>query len=364
MRVMTVTLPLVAALVAASGLTVVSSPRAAQRPPQQAASPELQVLPVRGNIYVLVGAGANITLSVGREGVLLVDSGTASAADNVIATVQRLVKEVTASPSPVKSCPGFGCAGVLYPSYLATIASPAPPRPIQFVVNTNGDADHVGGNERIATAGTTIGGGPGLGAFSSVVKESATIYAHENVLTRLSAAKAASAGLPTETFPLDLKQYFNGEGIQMIHQPSAHTDGDALVHFRGSDVISVGDVLSTVSYPVVDLSRGGSINGYIDGLNHLLDLVIAEYQTEGGTLLVPGHGRVCDAADLASYRDAVSIIRDRVADMIKRGMTLEQVKAARPTKDYDTRYDTASWTKDMFIESVYRSLTNAAAGRK
>ena len=168
----------------------------------------------------------------------------------------------------MKSCPGFGCAGVLYPSYLATIASPAPPRPIQFVVNTNGDADHVGGNERIATAGTTIGGGPGLGAFSSVVKESATIYAHENVLTRLSAAKAASAGLPTETFPLDLKQYFNGEGIQMIHQPSAHTDGDALVHFRGSDVISVGDVLSTVSYPVVDLSRGGSINGYIDGLNH------------------------------------------------------------------------------------------------
>ena len=135
----------------------------------------------------------------------------------------------------------------------------------------------------------------------------------------MTAAKIASAGLPTESYPTELKQYFNGEGVHLIHQPAAHSDGDTIVHFRGSDVISTGDMLSTVSYPTFDVARGGSINGVIDGLNRLLDLVIAEYQTEGGTLLIPGHGRVCDAADLATYRDAVTIIRDRVQDMIKRG---------------------------------------------
>jgi cyclase len=317
---------------------------------------ELHVLPIRGNVYLLVGAGANITLSVGKEGVLLVDGGTSAMADKIVATVQQLVKDVTASPMPIKPCAGLGCSGVTYPSYLGTIASPAPPRPIQFIVNTNADPDHIDGNAKIAQAGTTFGGGPGLGAFSAVVKESAMIYAHENVLAHMSAAKAPTAGLPTETYVNDLKQFFNGEGIQFIHQKSAHSDGDTIVHFRGSDVISTGDILSTVTYPIFDVAGGGSINGIIDGLNHLLDLVIAEYQTEGGTLLIPGHGRVCDAADLATYRDAVTIIRDRVLDMVKRGMTLDQVKAARPTKDYDPRYDTPGWTKDMFVEAVYKSL--------
>jgi glyoxylase-like metal-dependent hydrolase (beta-lactamase superfamily II) len=173
----------------------------------------------------------------------------------------------------------------------------------------------------------------------------------------MTVAKVPTAGLPTESYQTDMKQYFNGEGIQMIHRPSAHSDGDSIVHFRGSDVISTGDILSTVSYPVIDVAQGGSIDGIIDSLNGLLDLVIAEYQTEGGTLLIPGHGRVCDAADLATYRDAVTIIRDRVQDMIKRGLTLAQVKAARPTKDYDPRYNVPTWTTDQFVEAVYRSLS-------
>jgi glyoxylase-like metal-dependent hydrolase (beta-lactamase superfamily II) len=189
-----------------------------------------------------------------------------------------------------------------------------------------------------------------------IVKESAMIYAHENVLERMSAAKTPTAALPTESYPKDFKQYFNGEGILLIHQKAAHSDGDTIVHFRGSDVISAGDTLSTVSYPVFDMAKGGSINGMIASLNNLLDLAIAEYQTEGGTLIIPGHGRVCDSADLATYRDMVTIIRDRIQDAIKRGLTLEQVKAARLTKDYDTRYDVPSWTKDQFVEAVYRSL--------
>lgn len=329
----------------------------AQQPRTRSAAPnaELHVLPLRGNVYLLVGAGANITLSVGKEGVLLVDSGNAQSAPAVVSIVNQLARAVTASPATVKPC--IGCAGNEFASMLGTIASPAPAKPIQYIVNTTADADHTGGNAVVAGAGTTYGGGPGLGAFAGVVKSSATIYAHENVLQRLTAAEVPAAALPTESFPDDFKQFFNGEGIHLIPQKGAHSDGDIFVHFRGSDVISAGDVLSTVSYPVFDVDRGGSINGMIDGLNHLLDLAIAEYQTEGGTLIVPGHGRVCDSADLASYRDMVTILRDRIQDMVNRKLSLAQVKAARPTRDYDPRYDVPTWTKDQFVEAVYRSLT-------
>jgi len=317
---------------------------------------DVHLLPLRGNVYMLVGAGANITLSVGKEGVLLVDAGTAQMADKVVAAITQLSKDVSAA-TVARPCAGLGCSGNEFASLLGTIASPAPPKPIQYIINTSADADHTGGNAKIAAAGTTIGGGPGLGQFVGIVKESAMIYAHENVLERMSAAKIQTAALPTESYPNDFKQFFNGEGIHLIYQKAAHSDGDTIVHFRGSDVISAGDTLSTVSYPVFDIAKGGSINGIIRSLNNLLDLAIAEYQTEGGTLIIPGHGRVCDSADLATYRDMVTIIRDRVQDAIKRGLTLEQVKAARLTKDYDTRYDVANWTKDQFAEAVYRSLS-------
>ena len=147
--------------------------------------------------------------------------------------------------------------------------------------------------------------------------------------------------LPTDAYFVDfykLSHYFNGEGVQLFHMPKAHTDGDSIVHFRGTDVIALGDLMSTGSYPVIDVAKGGTINGVIDGLNRVLDMSIAEFRLEGGTLMVPGHGRLVDSADVAYYRDMLTIIRDRVEDLIKKGRTLEQVKTANPSGDYDTEY--------------------------
>ena len=156
-----------------------------------------------------------------------------------------------------------------------------------------------------------------------------------------------------------LSQFFNGEGVKVYHQPAAHTDGDSIVFFRYSDVISAGDIYSTTSYPVVDIDRGGNIQGVLDGLNRILDLAVPEFRSQGGTLVIPGHGRLSDTGDVANYRNMVAIIRDRVQDMIRKGMTLEQVKAARPTMDYDGLYgsDSGPWTTAMFVEAVYRSLS-------
>jgi glyoxylase-like metal-dependent hydrolase (beta-lactamase superfamily II) len=148
--------------------------------------------------------------------------------------------------------------------------------------------------------------------------------------------------------------YFNGESIQLLHQPAAHTDGDTMVHFRRSDVISSGDIYVTDSYPVIDLANGGNLQGVIDGLNRLLDLAIPEHHEEGGTYIIPGHGRISDEFDVLEYRDMVTILRDRIQDMIRKGMTLAQVKAARPTRDYDPQYGANA---DMFVEAAYKSLT-------
>jgi cyclase len=162
--------------------------------------------------------------------------------------------------------------------------------------------------------------------------------------------------LPNDTYTADvmyLSHFFNGEGVQLYHQKGAHTDSDTMVVFRGSDVIATGDIFSTVSYPVIDLDRGGHIQGEIDGLNHILDLAVPEFRLEGGTLIIPGHGRLCDSADVAYYRDMVTVIRDRVKDAVARGLTLAQVKEAGLTKDYDRRYG----SPDKFIESIYKDLS-------
>jgi len=281
---------------------------------------EVHILPVQGNVYMLVGAGSNITVQAGSDGVLVVDTQYAPLSEKILAAIRTLSKG-----------------------------------PIRYVINTTPDPDHTGGNEPIRKAGSTIAGGNVAGDIQDAA-EGAQIIAHDNVIKRMG--NVPQHALPTSTFLGDEKKlFFNGEGIEIIHQPAAHTDADTIVFFRRSDVISTGDIFTTSSYPVIDLAAGGSIQGVIDGLNRLVDMIIPVYGQEGGTLVIPGHGRLSDLGDVINCREMTVIIRDRVQDMIKKGMTLEQVKAARPTRDYDPLYGSVpGWTTDMFLEAVYKSL--------
>jgi glyoxylase-like metal-dependent hydrolase (beta-lactamase superfamily II) len=300
------------------------SPRRASAP-AAVADREVHVLPVQGNVFMLVGgAGGNITMQAGDEGVLLVDASAEQLSDAVVKAIR-------------------------------TVST----KPIRYIVNTHAHADHVGGNAALAQQGAVIMGGNMGQPYSG-----AAIVAHENVLTRMSAPTGQPSPFPTAAWPTDTyftkkkELFFNGEPIQILHQPSAHTDGDSIVFFRRSDVLSAGDLFLTTTYPVIDVEKGGNIHGVIAALNDILDLAIPKEKQEGGTYVIPGHGRLCDEADVLEYRDMLTIIRDRVQDLIKKGSTLEQVRAARPTLDYDGRYGSTSgsWTTDTFIEAVYRSL--------
>jgi glyoxylase-like metal-dependent hydrolase (beta-lactamase superfamily II) len=285
----------------------------------------IQVTHVQGKVYMLSGAGANITAQIGDEGVLLVDTGATGLSDKVVAALRQLTD-----------------------------------KPIRIAINTHVHPDHVGGNEPIAKIGQWFGGNaPGNFGLPTT---SARVIAHEQVLTRMSAPVGQTApspfgAWPTETFfTADKELFFNGEAIQLLHQPAAHTDGDVIVFFRRSDVVSAGDLFTTTSYPVIDAKSGGTIQGFIAGVNHILDVTIPEDKEEGGTYVIPGHGRLADEADVVEFRDMATIVRDRVRDLVRKGMTLAQVKAARPTLDYDRRYG----PPDAFLESLYRDLT---AGR-
>ena len=277
---------------------------------------QIHILPVQGNIYMLVGGGANTTVQVGNDGVLVVDTKLGAQADKLLATIKQIAND----------------------------------KPIRYVVNTSADADKTGGNEKVADAGRTITGG-NVAGFNAAFP--ATMVAHEKVAARMAEGNTPPAGWPMDTYFTASKDlYVNGEAVQLFFQPAAHTDGDSLVFFRRSDVVSTGDIFYPDHYPVIDVSKGGSINGEVNALNRILELTVPADKEEGGTMVIPGHGRLCDEADVVEYRDMLTIVRDRIQDMVKRGLTLEQVKAARPTLDYDPLYG----PPDVFIESAYRSL--------
>jgi cyclase len=298
-------------------------------------APGLQTLHVQGNVHVIAGAGANVTVQTGPLGVVVVDTGLPQHSARVLAAIRTL-------------------SG----------------RSIRFVINTHAHPDHAGANEQLAAAGMPVSG-RGVAVVGAGQTSRAEIIAQELVLHRMSGTSGEPATLPaawpTTTYSYPQKEFFtNGEALQIVHQPAAHTDGDSLVFFRRSDVIAAGDMYSTETYPIIDVARGGSIAGVLDGLNRLLALAISGEKTEGGTMIVPGHGRVSDEADLVEYRDMVTIIRDRVQAMVARNMTLEQVKAAKPTMEYDGLYgNDAGWTSDQFVEAVYRGLASpGTAGRR
>jgi cyclase len=354
-----------------SSLTVPSSksesPAAKRIADQSPKDGQVHVLPVQGNIYMLMADGINITASLGPDGILLVNSGPAQMSDKVLAAVKQLAT-ANLTPAEPNRCFGPNCPGAwgwASPYMNAVISSTAPPRPLRYIINTSASPQHVGGNEKIATSGF-FPRGASFGAAVESVGRVASIVAHENVLNRMSAATGKEPAAPATAQPTDtyfdelykLPEYVNGEAVIVYHAPRANTDGDSLVFFRHSEVISAGDVFSTVSYPMIDLQKGGGVQGVIDGLNRILDLAVAEYRGQGGTWVIPSRGRLSDTADVASYRNMVTMIRDRVKDMIGKGMTLEQVKAARATMDFDGRYGstTGAWTTEMFVEAVYRSL--------
>jgi glyoxylase-like metal-dependent hydrolase (beta-lactamase superfamily II) len=293
-----------------------------------AADSEVHVLPVQGSIYMLVAGASNVTVHAGDDGVLFVDAGNAAMSDKILAAVHAIN---TGS--------------------------------LNYIVNTSENPEHTGGNAKIALTGTPVGfhnlTGPGRGDA-----QGAFIIAYQTAFERMSAptggqAAASEDAWPNDTYSIPTKNlYFNGEAIQIMHQP-ANTDGNSIVLFRKSDVISAGDILDLTEYPIIDIKAGGSIQAEKQALDRLIEMAVVKSHSEGGTMIIPGRGRLCDQADVVVYDQMVTVISDRIRNYISQGMTLEQVKAAKPTADWDPLYGKATgpWTTDMFVEAAYRSLS-------
>jgi glyoxylase-like metal-dependent hydrolase (beta-lactamase superfamily II) len=290
----------------------------------------LEILPAQGNVFMVAGPNGNTTVQVGHEAVVVVDTQTATVSDELLAAIAKLST-----------------------------------KPIRHIINTSADGEHTGGNEAVSRAGTYV---RLIDTFDPRGSRSdAAIIAHVNVLGRMSSptgtqAPAPAAAWPSDTyFSADWALFVNGEALELIHVPEAHTDGDTVVFFRRSDVISTGDIFSTSRYPRFDAEQGGSVAGIIEGLNRILDIAIPGENQEGGTVVIPGHGRLSDETEVANYRDMVTIVRDRIVAMIDDGMTLQQVQAARPTSDYDGIYDEPNgWTAAMFVAAVYRDVEDGS----
>lgn len=295
----------------------------------------LDVVKVRANFYMIAGAGGNIGVQIGSDGVVLVDAGSASASGQVLAALKKITD-----------------------------------LPIRYIIDTNVEADHVGGNGNLAKAGYTIFtnaiGNAGL-ANSMTNGGVASILAHDSILQRMSAPTGKAAAYPVDSWPTEAFYQkrktlrMSGEGIEVLYQPAAHSGFDNFVFFHATDVILAGDVLDTTQFPIIDLANGGSIQGEIDALNKLIELAIppVPFIYEGvGTYVIPGHGRVCEQMDVVDYRDMVVIVRDAVWDLVKQGKTLDQIKAAHPAKPFETGYGARPGSTDAFIESIYTSLTS------
>ncbi len=285
----------------------------------------VEILPVQGRVYLIsTDTSSNIAAQIDDEGVVLVDAGRAEVSSDVLAQIRTRTQ-----------------------------------LPIRAIVDTTTDLDHIGGNDALARTGTPLYQGPPGSA------PQAQVFAHEKALARISAPTGRTSTVPPALWPTDTfagakeKIYFNHEPIELQWAPG-HTDGDVIVWFRRSDVIATGDAFTTTSYPRFDRARGGSIQGVLDVLNHVVDLAVTAFNGQRGTRVIPGHGRICNQADVVEYRDMATIVRDRVRDLAKAGKTLDQIKAAHVTLDYDGLYATPAYTGDMFVEAIYKDVTSAA----
>jgi glyoxylase-like metal-dependent hydrolase (beta-lactamase superfamily II) len=298
------------------------------------AAPDVRSRLVQGNVWIVNAGSVNVAVQIGSDGVLVVDTGTEAVAENILAEIKRLAGD----------------------------------KPIRYIVNTHAHPDHAGGNVIVTKAGRSIIAGNFAPQAGQGAANVAKIFSHENTQRRMSEGEgqpaSPSAAWPTDTFFVERNDlYFNGEAVQMLHQPNAHTDGDILVYFRKSDVIASGDVYINTTFPVIDLQEGGSLNGIVAALNRIIEITVPRDKQEGGTYVIPGHGRIADEADVVEYRDMTTIVRDRLKDAIGKGMTLEQVKAARLVRDYEGRYGATqgAWTTDAFLAAAYQSLKPAPA---
>jgi cyclase len=281
----------------------------------------MHLLPVQGNVYMLyAGKAGNVAVQTGPDGVFVVNALRKGLADRIVTEIRTVT-----------------------------------PAPIRYIVSTSPDVALTEGNGPLAATGT-------FGATAASGRPGATLVAQENVLLRLSdLTKADKNPFPGDSVPFDnyilpfKDVYFNGEPIFIIHAPHAHTDGDSIVLFRKSDTLAVGELFVPDEYPVIDVARGGSVKGFIAALDRILDLAVPARLQDGGTRIVPARGRLCNEADVVDYRDMLAIVRDRVQAGIAEGKTLQQIQAARPALDYETRYGAG----DTFVRQIYDSLMAA-----
>lgn len=320
--------------------------RADAQPRSAPAYDKVEALHVAGNVYMIAGAGGNIAASAGGDGVILVDSGAGAASDKVLAAVRQIAQNLRPPERPDSASPFASTWNATH-----SLAGPS----IRMIINTNDSPEHIGGNGNIRTSPLFKPIGDPIGAGQANMQT----FAHEMVQRRMLEAKVSDLLVPTDAYFGDkytMYRFFNNQAIQIYHMPNAITDGDSAVFFRRSDVIAAGDVYNSDIYPPIDVDRGGSINGVIQALVKIVDMSVTEFMSQGGTMIIPGHGWLSDAGDVGYYRDMLVVIRDRIQSMIDSGMTLDQVKAAKPAMDYDPLYGRQAGATARFVEAVYRNL--------
>jgi len=286
---------------------------------------EVQTLHVQGNIYLIAGAGGNIAVQAGDDGVLMVDTGYEKMSDKVMAALRKI------STKPIRD----------------------------IILTTLADA-HTGAGAIFVKAGSVNQAGPGIGQRPNQanLRGSGELL---RLMTEIGPEKISVDRWPPKTYLTpSMDFYSNDEPVIIRHIPAANTAGDSMVFFRKSDVVVTGEIFNETSYPYIDLEHGGGINGILEGLNQVLEYAVPAHLQEGGTMIIPGHGRIGDEHDVLEYRDMVTIIRNRVQNAINKKMTLAQVKAVKPsfTYEYDLRFgNNKAWTPEMFVEAIYKSLT-------